>query len=162
MRNSKANVFLPMILAIVLVVISTSMFSTIMTYLTSLADATGASSLTIYVLLVRMAPTLLLLGLLGMAGALYIHGYGQMSSGNVNGLMMGIFGIIQLVLFLALFSTVASSFITLFTTYGGNATWVAFGVVVSIVPAILFLAGIGSAIAVGVQCVRKGKKALSK
>ncbi len=151
--------FMQLILSVLAVVLVTSMFGSIMTALVALLAVAGVANFIGFATIVGIAPTILLLALTIGGGLLYFKGYKMAGASDTNGLMRIVFGVLMLILFITLFVTVAGSFVTLNTTYGGNTTWVAFGTVVTIVPTILFLAGIGGSIATSVSGYKaRGKR----
>lgn len=157
--------FMPMIYAVLGLVLVTTMFSSIMTGLAAILAIAGISSLVILSTIVGIAPTILLLAVTGGGAWGWAKGYQQGSANDSNGLMRVVLSILQLVLFITLFATIATSFVSLYISYGTNTTWIAFGTVVSIVPAILFLAGIASSIAMFVTGARtyaaRGRRSVS-
>ena len=143
-----------MIVAVLAIVLVVSMFTTIMTALTTLADTSGVSNFIGFTTIVGIAPTLLLLGLTVGSGVMFLRGLRVASAADTNGIMRLVFAVLMLILFVTLFTTVATNFVTLNTSYGSNTSWIAFGTVIKIVPTILFLGGIAGAIGTGVQGYR--------
>ncbi len=143
--------FLEMIFSVLGIVLYCTLFGTIMTSLVALLATSGISSLTLLSTVVGITPTVLLLA--GTVGAGYAFVKGQQKSGasDPGGIMRMVLGVLMLVLFITLFGTITTAFVSLYTTYGSNTTWVAFGTVVTIVPVILYLGGIFGAISTGYQ-----------
>ncbi len=154
MKQKGMSGFLPMLYAILGIVLVASMFSTIMTALVALIDASGVSVFIGYTTILGITPALLLLALTVGGAWGWAKGYKSGATSDPNGLIRIVLGVLQLVLFITLFATVATSFVTLNTSYGSNTSWVAFGTTVKIVPTILFLGGIASAIWMGAQGAR--------
>lgn len=154
--------FLPMILAVLGLVLYVTMFDTVMTAMDTLYATTGVSSFIAFATVLGITPTILLLGGTVGAGILYWKGQQQAGTSDTSGLLRMVFGVLTVILFITLFSTIITNFATLYTSYGSNTTWIAFGTVVSILPTILFLCGIfaGSSTAVSGYRARSRRKAL--
>ncbi|MBE3142184.1 MAG: hypothetical protein IMZ53_16550 [Thermoplasmata archaeon] len=153
--------FLKMTFSVVGLVILFAMFPTILTALAALLVSTGVSNFIAFTVIVGIAPTVLILGLTFGAAMLYRSGYKSVSANDAGGLIRMVMGILEIILFVTLFATILSSSYTLFSS--ANATWIAFGTVMSIMPTVLFLSGIfaGGATAYGGYKARKGRKALA-
>lgn len=163
MKGKLTGGFMPMIYAVLGLVLVTSMFSTIMTGLVALLAVSGVSNFIAFTTIVGISPTILLLGLTGAGAWAWWKGYKQGSANDPSGLMRIVLGVLQLILFITLFSTIATSFVSLNTSYGSNTTWIAFGTVITIIPTVLFLSGIASSIYMGYQGAtsRRNRHALS-
>ena len=163
MKNMKSG-FLPMILSILGIVLFATMFATVMTALTTLAETSGVSTFIALSTVIGIAPTVLILtGTVG-AGLAYYMGYKQVGAGggDQSGLLRMVMGVLIIILFVTLFASIVTSFNTLYTTYGSNTSWIAFGTTVTIIPTILFLGGIfaGGATAYSGYRARSRRKAL--
>lgn len=144
MDMNKRGGFMAMVFSVLGVVLITSMFSTVMTQLGNLYGHASASSFIAFTTIVGIAPTILLLGTViggGMAYGLGLRAVGR-SGSDASGLMRMVLGVLMIILFAALFSTILTNFGTLYTSYNSNTDWIAFGTVVSILPTVLFLGGI--------------------
>lgn len=151
--------FMTMIYSILGVVLLSALFTPVMSALATLYATSGASTFTAFQTIITIVPTVLLLGASIAAGIFYYKGYQKLSgTEDASGLLRLVLGILQIVLFVTMFATVISNFYTLYTTYGTNTTWIAFGTVITILPTILFLAGIFS----GGMVAFSGGKAMSK
>ena len=129
-------------------VIILSVFSTIMTALTTLYTTAFAASATAFITVLKIVPTLLLLGTVGGAAYGFWRGYKAEVASDPKGFIRMIIALLGIVLFVTLFATILNNFATLY--YSTNAaTWTAFRTVTQILPTILFIGGIGSFIAVG-------------
>ena len=159
MKNMKSG-FLPMVISVLAVVLYVSMFGSIMTALTTLAAVDGISDLVALATIIGIAPTVLLLGGVFGAGLAYYKGFKASTTSDTGGLMRMVMGILVVILFITLFSTIASAFVTLNTSYGAssNTSWVAFGTVVTIVPTILFLGGIFAGIGTASSGIRTRRR----
>ncbi len=146
----KNSGFLQMVFSVLAIVLVTSMFTTIMTALKTLMETSGVSNFIAFTTIVGITPTILLLSLTVGSGLMYYKGYKMAGAADNGGIIRIVFGVLMLILFITLFATVASSFVTLNTTYGSNTTWVAFGTTVTIIPTILFLGGIFASITTSV------------
>jgi hypothetical protein len=140
-----------------------AIFTTIMSSLTTLYGTEGASSFIAFQTVITIIPTILLLAASIAAGIFYVKGYNKLAGGgqDPSGLLRMILGILQIVLFVTMFATVITNFYSLYTAYGTNTTWIAFGTVITIIPTILFLSGIFSgglvAFGGGKQLIGRGK-----
>ncbi len=163
MKNKGAGGFLAMILSVLGVVLYCSMFASVLTAFESIRTYANISTFTALSTVVTIAPTVLLLvGLLG-AGFAFYKGYSSVSAGNSDpgGLLRMVLGILIIILFVTLFSTILSSMYTLYSNASaGNYT--AFTTVVAITPTILFLSGIfaGGMTSYSGYKARRGRKAL--
>lgn len=153
--NDKTSGFLKMTFSVVGLVVLFAMFPTIMTGLATLLTTSGVGSFIAFSTIVGIAPTILILGLTFAAGMLYRSGYKAVATADANGLIRMVMGVLEIILFVTLFATILSSSYTLYST--ANTTWIAFGVVMSILPTVLFLAGIfaGAATTYGGYKARK-------
>ena len=163
MKGGVKQSFLPMILSILGVVLYVTMFATIMTALTTLANTAGVSNFIALATVIGIAPTVLIIAGVFGAALVYRKGYKAAGEGSdPGGMMRMVVGVLVVILFVTLFATIVTSMNTLYTTYSGNASWIAFGTVVSIAPTVLFLGGIfaGTATAVGGYRARRSRRAL--
>ncbi|MDD5338161.1 MAG: hypothetical protein PHG35_01950 [Dehalococcoidales bacterium] len=108
---------------------------------------------------VTIIPSILLLGLTAFFGFKYYKSYQTMATGDASGLLMMVIGILQVILFITMYATVITNFYTLYTTYGTNTSWIAFGTTITIIPTVLFLAGLFSG---GLLAWKGGQKRKSK
>ena len=154
--------FLPMILSVLGVVLFINMFSTVMTGLVTLAGTAGVSNFTALSTVIGIAPTVLFLGGIFGGALIYYKGYKAASSSDPGGLMRMVLGVLIVILFITLFSTIVTNMNTLYGLYATNTSWIAFGTVMSIAPTVLFLGGIfaGTATATGGWRSRKNRKSL--
>ncbi len=151
-----------MIIGVLGLVLYVTMFSSILTAFVTLLGATNIASYIAFETVVKIAPTILfLLGIFGSSW-LYYHGYKQAMQAGINGLIMVVFGALQIILFVTLFSTIMSSMETL-RTADNVSSFIAFTTVVGIAPTILLLLGLfsGGAVAVGGYKGSKSKGSLS-
>jgi hypothetical protein len=151
--------FMVMIYAILAVVLMTSLFTPIMSALATLYGTTGSSVMIAFQVVITIVPTVLLLAITTGAGIFYYKGYKQSVSQDPGGMLRLVLGVLQIILFITMFATVVTNLYTLYTTYGTNSTWIAFGVVITIIPTILFLAGIFSG---GLVAFQGGKAIASR
>lgn len=140
--------FIIMTFAVVGVVLFVSIFSSIMEQMEVVRTYANISTFTALSTIVGIAPTVLLIGGVFAAGFGYYKGYKGASAQDASGVLRMVFGIVQVILFVALFYTILTSFYTL---YLGGATenasfypaeYTAFRTVTAIGPTILFLTGI--------------------
>ena len=146
------------------VVLYCTMFSTVMTAIVALLAVAGIGSFIAFSTIVGIAPTVLVLGGIMAAGVVYYKGYKQSATNDPSGIMRMVVGVLELILFITLFATIAGSFVTLYTAYGSNTTFIAFGTVLTILPTILFLLGVFASVATSYSGykARKGRKSKSQ
>ncbi len=133
--------FMWMILSVLGIVLFVSMFSTILTALVAILEYAHLSTFTALETVVKIAPTVLLLGGVGLASFGYVKGLQGASGADPGGLMRMVLGVLVIILFATLFLTILSSFYTLYSATNAS-DFTAFQTVVSIMPTILFLGGI--------------------
>ncbi len=138
--------FMEMVYAVLGVVLTISMFDSIMTGLTTLTGA-SYSVFIAWDTVIPITPTLLLLATVLGGGFAFTHGAYRSAGQDSTGMLRIVMAMLLLILFVNMMKTIADSFVTLYTSYGTNASWIAFGTVSSIVPVILFLLGIAGIIA---------------
>jgi hypothetical protein len=149
LTKGKQGGFMFMILSVVAMVLAITMFQTIMTYIDSDLAVANASAYIGYTVVVGVTPTLLLLTIVGGGAWGYKHGYDQAVSNGASLILM-VFGILELILFAALFPTIMSA-LEAVRTLPTIANYIALQVVVEIVPVLLWLGGLfaGGATTVG-------------
>ena len=156
LTKGKQGGFMIMILAIVGMVLAITMFETIMTYIGADMTVANASAYIGYTVVVGVTPTLLLLTLVGAGGWGYKHGYDQ-AVGNGSSLLLMVFGILEIILFAALFPTIMAS-LEAIRTNPAITQYIALQVVVEIVPVLLWLGGLFAGGATTVGCFRHRSK----
>lgn len=152
MRSKSA--FITMTFSVLGVVLYVTFFSSILTGMTTILTYANISTFTLLQTVVKIAPTILLLGGLFAGGFFYKEGLNSAEAQDANGLMRMVFGVLVIVLFVSLFYTILTSMYTLYTATNASS-YTAFQTVVQIAPAILFLGGIFG----GVETIRRGRKA---
>jgi len=109
-------------------------------------------------------PTLLLLLGVVSAGYFYYKGYKSLSKSgtDASGLIRMVIGILEIILFVTLFATIVTNFNTLYVAYAADTSWIAFGTVITILPTVLFLAGLfaGGVTTYGGVKARRSRKEL--
>jgi hypothetical protein len=151
--------YMPMIFSILGLVALSALFIPIMNALAGLYDTPGASNFTLLQLVITIVPTILILALSVGLGFSYYTGFKQMATQDANGLISMVVGVMAILLFITMFGTVITNFSSLYTNYGTNTTWIAFGTVLTIVPTILFLGGLFGG---GLLAFSGGKRAFNK
>ncbi len=150
-----------MVLSVLGVVLYVTLFKSVLDGAYAVYSYTYISTFTALQTVVQIAPTVLLLGGIFAAGFGYWKGLQSAGTHDPSGLMRMVLGVLVIVLFLSMFSTILSAMYTLYSS--GNASYfTAFTTVVAIAPTILFLAGIfagGATVASGIRS-RKSRKAL--
>jgi len=153
-----------MTFAVVGVVLYVSMFANIMTAMEVIRGYANISTFTALETIVKIAPTVLLIGGVFAASFGYYQGYKGASAQDASGVLRMVFGIVQIILFVSLFYTILISFYTL---YLGGATanasfspaeYTAFTTVTAIAPTVLFLAGIFGGVATAVSGVKTRRR----
>jgi len=151
--------FLTMVLSILGVVLFVSMFSSILTAIGAVLDYANVTTFIALEVVCKIAPTVLLLAGVGVAGFGYYKGLKTAGGNDPGGMLRMVLGVLVIILFCTLFLTILESFYTLYSA--ANASYIAFQTVASILPTILFISGIfaGTTTAVsGYRARRKGKK----
>ncbi len=146
MKMGKYGGILETVLALLGIVLFSALFSTIMTAMNVLRYTSSLAAYTALDTILGIAPTILWLGGLLGAGILFKQGYSIAAASDQQGFMRMVIGVLTLVLFVTLFSTVVTNIETVRT--GTNvANYTAFTTVVGISPTILFLSGMFASIA---------------
>jgi len=160
--------FLTMILSVLGIVIFTTMFQTIHTALGTLRSASGVSDFIAFTTVVGIAPVVLFLaGIFGGSYA-YFKGFQSVSASGTDtrGFMRMVTGVLMIILFVTIFSTITDAIHAVWNNSGGaNLTvWIALRTVTSIAPTILFLGGIfagGSTAYSGIKSYRRGRRRMA-
>ncbi len=157
--------FLAMVLSVLGVVLYTTLFSTILTAFTTLAANAHISTFVAFETIIKIAPTVLMLAGLLAAGLIYWKGYGKLSSGggDTSGILRMVLGALMVILFVTLFDTILTSFYTLWLADNTAKYFIAFQTICTILPTILFLAGVFAGVATGVggYKARRSRRALA-
>lgn len=157
--------FIAMVLAVLGIVLYTTLFSTILTAFQTLAANAYLSTFIAFEVIIKIAPTVLLLAGLVGAGFVYWKGYGKLAAGggDTSGILRMVLGALMIILFVTLFDTILNSFYTLWLADNTSKYFIAFQTMCTIMPTILFLAGIFAGVATGVggYRARKRRKALA-
>ncbi len=143
------------VFAVLAVVIFASIFPSLMTGINSLRY--GGISLTNFLVfdtVLSIAPTIMWLAGIALFTFASYAGYKQISMTSTSGFMLLISGVLEVVIFVTMFSTILTNINTVYATTNASA-YIAFTTVVGIAPTILFLEGIGSGIFSGIQGGRK-------
>ena len=153
--------FMGMVLTFLGIVLWATLFDTILAQFDVLMGYTHLSSFTLLQTMYEIGPVILFLGVLGLLGWGYYTSYMKSTAkgDSINMLMWVVFGALQILLFLALFSTVISSLYTILQD-SSIASYIALQTVVQISAAIIFLSGIfagGWNISTGIRNQRKKK-----
>ena len=152
--------FVAMVLSVLGIVLYTTMFSTILTAFTTLAAHANLSTFIAFEVIVKIAPTVLLLGGLLASAFVYWKGYGKLAAngGDANGILRMVVGALMIILFVTLFDTILTSFYTLWLADNASKYFIAFQTVCTIVPTILFIAGVFAGVATGVGGYKSRKR----
>lgn len=149
-----------MVLAVLGIVLYVTLFDTILTAFTTLAANTHIGTFVAFATIIKIAPTVLLLGGLISAGLIYWKGYGKLAAGggDASGILRMVMGALMIILFVTLFSTIVDSFYTLWLSDNTAKYFIAFQTVCTILPTILFLAGVFAGVATGVGGYRSRRR----
>lgn len=157
--------FLTMVLSILGIVLYVTIFSSVLSALEAIRLYTNITTFTALSTVVLIAPTVLLLAGIFGGGFGYFKGYKSAGATGTDpgGLMRMVLGVLVIILFLSLFSTILTSMYTLYSSNNASQ-YTAFQTVVSIMPTILFLGGIfaGTATTVSGYKARKNRKSLRR
>ena len=138
-------------------VLFTSLFSTIMTAMNTMRYAGSLTNYTAFDTILGIAPVILWLGGLFGAGFAFYKGQSMTAGQDAQGFLRMVMGIVTLVLFITLFSTVVTGIGTVYS--GTNASlYTAFTTVVGISPTILFLAGVFASVATAASGLRARRR----
>lgn len=149
--------FIVMTFAVVGIVLYVSMFSNVLSGMEALRTYAHISTFTALSTIVKIAPTVLLIGGIFAASFGYYKGYKGAGTQDASGVLRMVFGIVQIILFVALFLTIMTSMYSLHSA--GNASeYTAFQTVVAIAPTVLFLGGIFGGVATAVSGVRSRRR----
>jgi len=163
MMKGKSS-FIVMVFAVVGVVLWVTMFLNVMEGIETIRTYANIASFTALSTIVAIAPTVLLVGGIFAAGFGYYKGYKGAQAQDASGVLRMVFGIVQIILFASLFSTILTN---MYTLYIGGATanatfypdqYTAFATVVGIAPTVLFLAGIFSGVTTAVSGYRARRR----
>lgn len=156
--------FIVMMFAVVGVVLYVSMFLNVMTAFETVRSYANISSFTALSTIVQISPTVLLIAGIFAASFGYYKGYKGAAAQDASGVLRMVFGVVQIILFVSLFSTILTNMYYLYD--GGTTTnatfqpsnYTAFQTVTGIAPTVLFLSGIfgGVATAVSGYSARRG------
>jgi hypothetical protein len=149
--------FMVMIVSFLGMVLWATLFKTVMGFFDALAAFPTASAYIVFSTIIDIAPTILFIGGVFGAGLGYRQGYRQATgAAGINGLLLIVFGALEIILFLAMFPTIMTA-LEAIRTSATIANYIALGIVIEIAPAILLLGGLfagGSAISGGVKGIR--------
>jgi len=163
MKGGMRGGFLAMVVSVLGVVLYVTMFSTVLTAFETLRTHANIATFVALETVVEIAPTVLLLAGIFAAGFGYYKGYksSAQAGSDTSGLMRMVLGILVIILFVTLFSTIVTAMYTLHSADNADQ-YTAFQTVVTIAPTVLFLAGIfaGGATAAGGYRARRRRRAL--
>jgi len=152
--------FVAMVLAVLGIVLYTTMFSTILSAFVTLAANTHIGTFIAFEVIIKIAPTVLILG--GLLGAAFVYwkGYGKLSAsgGDASGILRMVIGALMIILCVTLFGTIIASFYVLWLADNATKYFIAFQTVCTIIPTILFLSGVFAGIATGLGGLRARRR----
>ncbi len=155
--------FIAMVLSVIGIVLYCALFPSIFTALETIRTYANIATFTALETIVKITPTVLLLG--GLLGASfgYFKGYQSVAGkgSDPGGLIRMVMGVLVIILFVTLFSTILTSMYTLYS-HASAGNYTAFQTITQIVPTILFLGGIfaGASTTYGGFKARKRRKGL--
>src|SRR3972149_430944 len=98
--------FLTMILSVLGIVLYVAMFDSVLTALVAILTYANLSTFIALSTVVRIAPTVLLLGGVGLAAFGYMKGNKTAAGADPGGLMRMVLGVLVIILFATLFATI--------------------------------------------------------
>ena len=138
-------------------VLFTSLFATIMTAMNVMRYTSALTNYTAFDTILGIAPVILWLGGLFGTGFAFYKGQSMAAGQDAAGFLRMVMGIVTLVLFITLFSTVVTGIGTVYD--GTNASnYTAFQTVVGISPTILFLAGVFASVSTAAGGLRARRR----
>lgn len=132
--------FLTMVLAVVGVVLYTSVFASVITALDAILAHASIASFTALDTVVGISAVVLLLGGIFGGAFAYYKGFKGSAANDPGGLIRMVLGVLLIIVFGSLFTTIMTSFAALITA--ANASYIAFDTVCQIAPVVLFLGGV--------------------
>ncbi len=158
--GGKYNGILIVVMALLGMILFSSLFSTIMSSFNTLRYSTSLANYTAFDTILGIAPVILWLGGLFGAGFAYYKGYSITAGKDQNGFMRMVMGVLTLVLFVTMFNTVVTNIGTVYSSTNAS-NYTAFTTVVGLSPTVLFLAGIFAAVGTGVSGIRARRRSRS-
>ncbi len=146
--------FLGMVLSVLGVVLFVTLFVSLISPFNTLYTTANTTWIA-FGTVVSISPTIIFLAGLFGAGFAYWKSYGIAAAGDQKGFMRMILGILELILFITLFSTIMTGLASVLTANITNFT--ALSTIVGIAPTVLFLAGIFASIGTAVGGYRSFK-----
>lgn len=146
----KDSGFLKMVISTLVIVLWVTLFSSILSGFETLRVWPTIASYPLFLIIVRIVPTVLFLVVIFGGAAIYTVGYKQAVAQGINGLILAVSGALEIILFVTLFATIMTGFDAIMT-FGNLSQYIALSTVIALTPAVLFLLGIfgGGATAVG-------------
>ncbi len=160
--SGKTKGFLMMVFSVLGIVLYVTLFDNILDAFAALAIVSGIANYVAFNTIIKIAPAILLLAGLFGAGLLYYAGYKTATGAGINSMLLMVMGALEIILFVTLFATILAGFETL-RTHDNITYFTALSTVVTIMPTVLFLAGIlgGGVTAVGGYRGRKRARAIA-
>jgi len=157
MQKNNVQPFIWMTFGVLGLVVLTNVFDDILDALYGIAAHANVSTFIAMETVGKISATVLFIGLIFGLSAAYRQGYKQASVTDAGGLLRMVFGLVQVLLFATLFSSVMTTLYNLYSS-GNASTFTAFTTIVSISAVPLFLAGVFSGIATGVSGYRARRR----
>lgn len=157
MKGNNVQPFIWMTFGVLGLVVFTNVFDDILDALYGVAAHTNVASFIAMETVGKISATVLYIGIIFGLSTAYRQGYKQAAVSDAGGLLRMVFGLVQVLLFATLFSTVLTNLYTLYSS-GNASTFTAFTTIVSISAVPLFLAGIFSGVATGVSGYRSRRR----
>lgn len=160
--SGKTKGFLMMVFSVLGIVLYVTLFNNILDAFAALAITSGIANYIAFTTIIKISPAILLLAGLFAAGLLYYQGYKTGAGAGINSMLLMVMGALEIILFVTLFATILTGFESL-RTHDNITYFTALSTVVTIMPTVLFLAGIlgGGLTAVGGWKRRKSSRAIA-
>jgi hypothetical protein len=144
-----------LVLSVLGIVLFVTMFATILDSLVTLVG-TGVTILnyTILSTCIKIAPVVLMVSIPAVLGVTAYKGYSRVSESDAGGLMRIIMGVLWIILFIAMFSTILTGFETV-RAHANITYFIALSTVTVIMPTIIFLGGLFSGGLVAVAGIKQ-------
>ncbi len=149
---------LGMVMTVLLEIFAITVFASIISPFNTLYTTANATWIAFGTVL-TIIPTLIFLAMIVGGGIGYWKSYRAAASGGVNGFLIMVVGILEIILFVSMFSSVVTGLAAILTSNVTN--FIALSTIVGISPTLLFLLGIFACLGTAIGGYRQGKKGRS-
>ncbi len=146
---------LGMVMTVLLEIFAITVFASIIGPFNTLYTTANATWIA-FGTVITIIPTLIFLAMIVGGGIGYWKSYKSASSGGVNGFLIMVVGILEIILFVSMFSSVITGLAAILSANITN--FIALTTIVGISPTLLFLLGIFASLGTAIGGYRKGKK----